>query len=219
MRYGVLGTGTAGRTIGGALVARGHEVTLGSRRAGGDVATAWVAEQRGRDGRAAEGTFADAAAASELAVNATAGAGSVDAVTSAAAQLDGTVLVDVANPLDFSGGLPPEVLASTRGSLAERIQAAVPGARVVKALNTMNAAVMVDPASLPGPHTVFVAGDDAAAKADVAAFLGELGWPAQDVLDLGGLASARGLELYLPFWLQIMAATGSPHFNIAVVRR
>lgn len=216
MRYGVLGTGTVGRTIGGRLVALGHEVTMGSRQAGGGPATAWVAAH---GERARQGTFADAADAGDLVVNATAGIASVDAVLAAGAdRLAGKVLVDIANPLDFSAGMPPAVRASTTDSLAERIQAAVPGARVVKALNTMTAAVMVDPASLPGRHTVFVAGDDPAAKAEVGGLLAAFGWPPADVLDLGGIAAARGLELFLPFWLQVMGATGTPHFNIAVVR-
>ncbi len=103
-------------------------------------------------------------------------------------------------------------------SLGERIQAAFPEARVVKTLNTMNADVMVHPRSLAGTHSVFVAGDDADAKATASTLLQGFGWAPEEIVDAGGIAAARGLELYLPLWLSLMGSLGSPTFNVAVVR-
>ena len=213
MRIGVLGTGMVGQTIATKLVELGHEVTMGSRSAGGEKATEWV---RTAGGGAAEGSFADAAAHGELVFNCTAGTASIEALRAAGdEELRGKVLVDVANPLDFSKGMPPTLSVSNDDSLAEQIQRAFPETRVVKALNTVNASVMVNP--IAGSN-LFVCGDDAAAKEQVTGLLGEFGWPADSVLDLGGIDGARGAEMYLPLWLRMMGALGTPSFNIAVVR-
>ncbi len=122
----------------------------------------WHAAHRGID----VATFADAAAGADLVVNATNGAGSLEALTAAGAEnLAGKVLMDIANPLDFSHGFPPSLNPVNTDSLGEQIQRAFPEARVVKTLNTMTASVMVDPASVAGgDHSVFVSGNDAAAK-------------------------------------------------------
>src|SRR2546430_8673963 len=156
MKFGVLGSGMVGSAIAGKLVSRGHEVRMGSRTASNEKAAAWVsAAGKG----ASQGTFADAAAFGEIVFNCTSGAGSVDAVRAAEAQnLRGKVLVDVANPLDFSKGMPPTLFVSNDDSLAEHIQAALPEAKVVKALNTINANVMVDPRRVPGETDVFGCG-------------------------------------------------------------
>jgi predicted dinucleotide-binding enzyme len=201
---GVLGTGVVGETIAARLAELGHDVLIGSRTAKSDRVV----------------TFADAAAHGHLLVNATGGLVSIDALTAAntAGALDGKVLIDVSNPLDFSEGFPPKVLATDRESCSERIQAAFPQARVVKALNTMNMALGVNPRSLPATHSTFIAGNDDDAKADVRALLRTLGWGDEEILDLGDLTGARGLELYLTLWLRLMGTVGGPTFNIHVVR-
>ena len=214
MRFGVLGTGAVGRSIASKLVELGHEATMGSRQAGNEKAVEWV-ESAGEG--AAEGSFADAAEAGEVVFNCTAGTASLAALEAAGAErLAGKVLVDVANPLDFSQGMPPTLSVCNDDSLAEQIQRAFPDARVVKALNTVNAAVMTDPATVPGDHDMFVAGNDEQAKADVASLLESFGW--RSILDLGDLTAARGLEMYLPLWLRLMGAIGGPGFNIHVAR-
>ena len=201
MRIGVLGTGMVGRALSGRLAELGHDVLVGSRTAG--------------DGAV---TFADAAAHGELVFNCTNGAASLDALTAAGADnLDGKVLIDVTNSLDFSGG-GPALFTSTTESLGERIQAAFPGARVVKSLNTINCNLMVDAASVPGDHVVFVCGNDDGAKARTRELLGEFGWTPERVIDLGDITAARGTEHYLMLWLRVMRTVGSPNFNIAVVR-
>jgi 8-hydroxy-5-deazaflavin:NADPH oxidoreductase len=211
----VLGTGVVGRTLATKLVSVGHEVMMGSRQSGNEAAVAW-AEASGQ--LADQGNFAEAAGFGELIVNATAGTASLDALVSAEAEnLAGKVVLDVANPLDFSGGMPPTLSVCNTDSLAEQIQRAFPEARVVKSLNTVNADVMVDPGIVPGSHTIFVAGEDAGAKAVVKEILGELGWPAGNVMDLGGLEAARGMEMYLPLWLALYGATGTAHVSVKVV--
>jgi predicted dinucleotide-binding enzyme len=164
------------------------------------------------------GSFADAAAHGELVVNATAGEASLDALREAGeANLAGKVLVDIANGLDFSRGMPPTLLVANTDSLGERIQRAFPAVRVVKALNTMNALLMVNPRQLAdGDHTVFLCGDDPEAKALVTRLLTELGW--RDVIDLGDLTAARATEMVLPIWLRLTGTLQTPAFNFKVVR-
>ncbi|MBW3657018.1 MAG: NADP oxidoreductase [Actinobacteria bacterium] len=201
MRIGILGTGTVARTLGDALGGAGHDVVLGSRTAGEDKIT-----------------FAEAVAHGELLVNATAGAGSVDAIgASARADREGKVLLDVSNPLDFPSG-ELRLTVSNDDSLGEVIQRAFPELRVVKSLNTVTASVMVDPGSVPGDHVLFLAGADPTAKAVVRDLLGELGWRDVQLIDLGGIAGARGMEMYLPLWLTLMQTLGTPVFNVTVER-
>jgi predicted dinucleotide-binding enzyme len=216
MRIGVLGTGIVGRTLAGALVDGGHEVRMGSRSAGNEAAVAW-AGQAGEG--ASEGTFADAAGFGELVVNATSGAASLDALGAAGTeQLAGKVLLDVANPLDFSRGMPPTLTVCNDDSLAERIQRAFADVHVVKSLNTVTAALMVQPGLLPGRHTMFVCGNEAAAKAQVGELLHGFGWAPDAILDLGDISAARGMEMYLPLWLRLYGATGTAIVNVEVRR-
>jgi 8-hydroxy-5-deazaflavin:NADPH oxidoreductase len=216
MKAAVLGTGSVGRTIGSKLLVLGHEVTMGSRSPDGEALREWV-DGAGEGGGG--GTFAAAAAAGELVFNCTAGAASLEALTAAGADnLAGKTLIDVSNPLDFSRGMPPTLTVCNDDSLGERIQAAFPAARVVKALNTVNAAVMVEPVRVPGAHSIFVCGDDEGAKAETTDLLESFGWPRDAVVDLGGIEAARGTEMYLPLWLRLMGALGSSEFNIEVRR-
>jgi hypothetical protein len=103
-------------------------------------------------------------------------------------------------------------------SLGEQIQRAFPETRVVKALNTMNANVMVDPSLVPGEHDLFLCGNDEGAKAQVVELLESFGWPADRIVDLGDITAARGQELYLALWLSLMSAVDGAAFNIHVAR-
>lgn len=214
MRYAVLGTGPVGQAIAGKLAALGHDVVMGSRSADNPKALDWAGEHG-----VAVATFADAAASAERVVNATGGVVSLDVLTLADADnLAGKVLIDISNPLDPTSGFPPTLSVANTDSLAEQLQRAFPATRVVKALNTMTASVMVDPASVPGDHLVFVCGDDARAKAEVGDLLAELGWPAARVVDLGDLTGARALEAYVTLWVRLYGRLGTGLFNIAVLR-
>jgi predicted dinucleotide-binding enzyme len=226
MDIAVLGTGIVGRTLAGRLAELGHSVVIGTRdpeatRArtaqdamGNPPVSVWLDAHLD----VPLSTFHDAAAGAEIVVNATGGSGAVPAVEAAGAEgLDGKVLVDVSNPLDFSQGFPPSLFVKDTDSLAEQIQRAVPGARVVKTLNTMNADLMVHPRQLAdGDHSVFVSGDDAAAKHTVTELLTSFGHT--DVIDLGDLSTARGAEMVLPIWLRLMGAIGKPRFQFKIVR-
>ena len=214
MNTAVLGTGVVGQTLATKLVALGHAVTMGSRQAGNQKASVWAASA---GDLASEGSFADAAASAALVINATAGFASIEALTAAGAHnLAGKVLVDVANALDLSRGMPPTLQPCNTDSLGEQIQRTFPEARVVKSLNTVNCDVMVNPGIVPGSHTMFVAGNDDRAKAEVRGLLESFGWPPGDVMDLGDITGARGMEMYLPLWLRLWGATGTGHLNVKV---
>jgi predicted dinucleotide-binding enzyme len=211
MRCAVLGTGMVGRTLATRLAELGHDVRLGTRD---------PAATRDRDDwQDLPGvelvTFADATAGADIVLHAGNGASALDLLAQAG-DLSGKVLVDISNPLDFSAGFPPTLSVKDTDSLGEMIQRAVPDALVVKTLNTLNADLMAHPDRLPEPTTVFVSGDDAGAKGQVAALLTELGH--RDVIDLGGIETSRGVEMWLPLWLRVMGALGTAEFNLRIVR-
>ena len=214
MRFGVLGTGMVGQAIAGKLVDLGHETMMGARQMGNAKATAWASEA---GELALEGSFADAAAHGEMLVNATAGVASLEALEAAGAEnLEGKVLIDIANPLDFSKGMPPTFSVCNTDSLAEQIQRTFPRARVVKALNTITAAVMIEPALVPGDHNVFICGNDEGAKASVSQLLATFGWPAGTVIDIGDISGARATEMYLALWLRLLQKAGTAQLNVEV---
>jgi len=214
MRIGIIGTGTVGQTLGSKLVALGHDVTLGSRSKGNAAATDW-AERNGPRGRA--GTFAEAAEFGELVIVATGGTVAPAAVALAGPEnLAGKTVLDVSNPLVFSPTGELTLDPVNTDSVGEQLQRALPESRVVKALNTVTVSVMVAPDKVPGEHQLFVAGADAEAKSQVAALLGEFGWPAERVLDLGGIDAARGMEMLMPFWMRLMRHFGHADFNYSI---
>ena len=200
-----------GRAIAPRLAGLGHAVRLGTR----DPAAT----------RAREGwtdlpdvplvTFAEATDGADLVVHAGSGAAALDLLAQAG-DLAGAVLLDVSNPLDFSAGFPPTLAVKDTDSLAEQLQRALPDTRVVKSLNTLTADLMVHPERLPEPTSVFVSGDDADAKRLVTDLLTEIGH--RDVIDLGGIETARGAEMWLPLWLRLMGALGTAEFNLKIVR-
>jgi predicted dinucleotide-binding enzyme len=203
VKIGVLGTGVAGRTIAAKLVELGHDVRVGSRAAKDDAVT-----------------FADAASFGEIVFNCTAGDKSLEALRMAEADnLADKILVDVANPLDFSQGMPPILAVCNADSLGEEIQRLFPRSKVVKALNTVNCNVMVNPSVVPGEHDVFICGNDEGAKSEVRELVRAFGWPDEHIIDLGDIAGARGMEMYLPLWLRLMDVVGGgATFNIKVAR-
>jgi predicted dinucleotide-binding enzyme len=211
-----MGTGMVGNTIASKLVGLGHEVMMGSRTSDNPKAAAWVASA---GANASQGTFEDAAKFGEVVFNCTSGMGSLAALEQAGAEnLSGKIIVDLANALDFSKGFPPTLAVCNTDSLAEQIQRAFPDARVVKTLNTVNCLVMVNPALIPGDHTIFVSGNDSDAKETVCGYLSEwFGWPARNIMDLGDITSARAVEMMLPLWLQVFGAMQNPNVNVHVV--
>jgi 8-hydroxy-5-deazaflavin:NADPH oxidoreductase len=226
VRFGILGTGVVGKTIAVRLDGLGHDVIVGTRNPeetlsrtdpdqyGNPPFGAWQEEHP----EVRLGTFAEAAAHGDMVVNATAGAVSLEALEQAGEDnLNGKILIDIANPLDFSKGMPPTLLVSNIDSLGEQIQRRFPEAKVVKTLHTMNAYLMVDPAQLAATdHTVFVSGDDAEAKARVSELLRSFGW--SDIIDLGDITTARGTEMVLPIWVRLFGVFQKPIYNFKIVR-
>jgi hypothetical protein len=218
MRVSVLGTGNVGDTIGSKLIELGHSVMIGSRSANNEKALAFVAKN---GAMASAGTFADAAAFGEIIFNCTKGEASLDALKLAGAALDGKILVDVANPLDFSHGMPPGLVPalSNFNSLGEEIQRSFPKVKVVKTLNTMWCGLMVNPRMIgDGDHVNYLCGNDAEAKDKVRALLKTFGWKDEQLLDLGDITNARGTEAVLPIWLRVWGATKTGAFNFRIVR-
>jgi 8-hydroxy-5-deazaflavin:NADPH oxidoreductase len=214
MKIGVLGTGTVGITLGTKLVELGYQVKMGSRTPDNEKAAEWV--KRAGEG-ASQGTFADAASFGEVLFNCTGGGVSIEALKLAGAQnLKGKTLVDVANTLDFSKGMPPTLTVLNTDSLGEQIQREFPEAKVVKTLNTVAAPIMVDPKLVQGDHDVFMSGDDPQAKGQVQRILREFGW--RNVIDLGDISTARGTEMWLALWVRLMMGFQSPMFNVHIQR-
>lgn len=225
MKIGILGSGMVGQNLGAALARAGHDVVLGTRTPDdldgerGRMAQPLRAWLEHAGARAHAGTFADAAAHGEVVINATSGTGALEALKLAGeASLRGKVLIDTANPLDFSRGMPPTLTVCNDDSLGERIQREFPTVRVVKTLNTTNTLVMTAPGQIGnGEHTMFLCGNDADAKQRVSQYLKDwFGW--KDIIDLGDITNARGMEMILPLWVRIMGALGTPMFNFRIVR-
>ncbi len=222
MKVAIIGSGIVGQTLGKKLVEMGHDVILGTRDPLKlDESKGWAGSLNdwlnAVGNKATVATFATAAAHGEIIINATHGMASLAALQIAGAEnLRGKILIDVANELDFSQGMPPKSLATDTISLGEKIQAAFPNTKVVKTLNTMNCQMMVDPKQLAdGNHTVFVSGNDADAKAQVTALLQSFGWT--DIFDLGDITSARGTEMMMPIWLRVFGKLGNVPYNLKIV--
>ncbi|MDB5563099.1 MAG: hypothetical protein JWN11_2517 [Hyphomicrobiales bacterium] len=212
MKIGVLGTGVAGQAIAGKLQSLGHDVMMGGRSADNEKAVAFKVRAGGR-----AGAFSDAAAHGDVLFNCTRGDATIDVLHQAGeANLGEKVLIDVANPLDFSKGFPPTLTIANTDSLAEMIQREFPAVKVVKTLNTVTASIMIEPKKLPGAHSVFLSGNDAAAKGRARDFLVAFGWTS--IIDLGDITSARGPEQLLPLWIQLYRALGTAEFNVAVIK-
>ncbi len=212
MKMGILGSGGVGQTISARLIELGHDVMIGTRDT--TKLVQWqTANQKGK-----LGSFSDAARFGEMIFNATSGGGSLNALGMAGKEnLKDKILVDISNPLDYSKGFPPFLFVSNTDSLAEQIQREFPQTKVVKSLNTINAQVMVYPQKVGGGnHTVFVGGDDQAAKIQVIDLLRSFGWA--DIMDLGDLSSSRGTEAYLLLWVRMYSKVQTSLINVKVTQ-
>src|SRR6476620_2590413 len=215
-KIGVLGTGMVGNTIGSKLIQLGYDVMMGSRSATNEKAQAW---KTANGEKASVGTFEDAAKFGEIIFNCTKGEISLDVFKMAGPEnFDGKTIIDIANPLDFSQGMPPSLIPelSNTNSLGEEIQKLLPKANVVKSLNIVNCEVMVDARKSGGDPTMFVSGNSAEAKAEVTEILKQFNW--NDIIDLGDITTARGTEMLLPIWLRTWMATGNGYFAFKIVR-
>lgn len=218
MKIAVLGTGMVGNALGTKLVQVGHEVTMGSRSAKNEMAQKW-ASSLGK--RAHTATFRDAAAFGEIVISCTGGVHSMEALESVGADpIRGKILIDVSNPLqqDKEGAM---ILGfCNNDSLGERIQKAFPRTRVVKALNTVNCDIMIEPSRVPGDHNLFICGNDPAAKKQVSEHLSDwFNWKIDNIIDVGDITAARGTEMMMPLWMRLFQGViGHSHFNWQIVR-
>jgi len=225
MRIGILGTGIVGRSHAARLASLGHDVAIGPHdvaktlsRTEGDAMgnppfSAWQREHKGVKLL----TFAEAASHGEMVFDALRGEAALSVIEVLTSELEGKVLVDIANPLDFSKGMPPTLTVCNTDSLGEQIQRALPRVRVVKIFNTVSAFLQVDPGQLAGGnHDLFICGNDATAKELAGKIAKSYGW--KTVIDLGDITSARGMEMLMPVWLRLWGAFGSPSFNYKIVR-
>jgi predicted dinucleotide-binding enzyme len=196
MKVAILGTGTVGQHLAKGFVGLGHEVIFGTRNPDGESARKALAAV-GPGVRAA--TFADAAKAADFAVLATSWEGTESAVKLAgAANLAGKLVIDAINPLAVGAGGPTLAVGHST-SAAELIQGWLPQAKVVKAFNIVTATHMVNPQLAGGPPTMFIAGNDAAAKQQVLGILKDFGW---ESIDIGALDGARLLEPLAMLWIR-----------------
>ncbi|HUC85606.1 MAG TPA: NAD(P)-binding domain-containing protein [Candidatus Acidoferrales bacterium] len=196
MNIGVLGSGIVGQTLASGFLQHGHAAMIGTREPGAPPLRKWL----GVNPKGSVGTFEDAARFGELVVLASLGRAATPVIELAGqANLAGKVLIDTTNPI---ADLPPvdgvlQYFTGPNESLAENIQMAAPQTRVVKAFNSVGAARMVNPYFEQGPPTMFIAGNDSAAKSTVSALLRELGW---EPFDCGGLVAARAIEPLCMLW-------------------
>lgn len=195
MNIAVLGTGKVGSALGQKLASAGHQVTYGSRTPS-DAAV----------------SHRDAVDGADVVVTALPGTDVVATLDAVGADVLGGKIV-----LDPSAALTAEMAMAYPGdSVAQQVQTRFPQARVVKTLNTMNFTIMVDPMDSLEVATVFVSGDDLAAKSQVKDLLGDLGWPADSILDLGGIETALATEHVAPLFFATVRALQTPKFNITV---
>jgi predicted dinucleotide-binding enzyme len=216
MKIAVLGTGSVGKTIANKLIQLKHEVKMGSRTADNKKAADWVSSA---GNNATQGTFAEASAFGEIIFNCTKGDASLEVLKLAGENnLNGKILIDISNPLDFSKGMPPTLLICNDNSLGETIQKNYSNAKVVKTLNTMSCTIMVNPSLVTGDHSVFLSGNDADAKAQVKKILASFGWADKNMIDVGDITTSRGTEQLLPIWVRLYGVFGNANFNFNIVK-
>jgi len=226
MKIGIFGTGIVGQTIAEKLIDLGHEVMIGTRNKENLLARKEpdsfgrppFIEWHKSNSKVGLGTLSETAEFGELLINAMQGNGTISALKSIGDELlSGKILIDIANPLDFSQGFPPSLTICNTDSLAEHIQRTFPELKVVKSLNTMNANLMVNPRMIGEDQTVFLSGNDNRAKDTVKHLLQSFGWKESEMLDLGDITTARASEQLLPIWVRIYSGIGNPMFNFRIV--
>ncbi len=226
MKISVFGTGSVGQAFATKLVALQHTVTLGTRNVERTLAntekdrygTPTISEFLAINPNVKLLPFETAAEEADLVILVTKGEGAKDALQFAGKTIDGKVILDITNPLDFSSGGLPTLFLSNTTSLGEVLQETFPTAKFVKSLNTMYNGVMLNPRMLSEDSTVFLSGNYADAKNVVINLLKSFGWKESEMLDLGDMSTARGTESLLPVWLRIWTATQNGAFNFKVAR-
>lgn len=215
MKYGILGAGDVACSIGGKLIALGHEVMLGSRNAANEKAEKWV---KANGNRASHGTFTDTARFGERIFLCVRGVHSLEVIETVGEEnLAGKILIDQTNPFIYKDGhisLDPQYSGMT--CLGEEVQKRLPQAKVVKTLNYLCSHLMVAPQQLPESVTGFYCGNDTEAKAAVTKLLKDFGW--QDTMDLGDISMSRYTEMLGAFWPAVYGQLGHMNWGFKLVR-
>jgi len=194
MKVGILGSGAVAQVLAGGFLKYNHEVMLGTRD------QSKLAEWKTKNLKASIGSFADAAAFGELVVLAVKGTAAAEAIrTAGPAALAGKAVMDVTNPI---ADLPPEngvirFFTDLNESLMERLQKEFPAIRFVKAFNSVGSAGMIDPTFAGGRPTMFVCGNNDAAKKTVTGVVEQFGWEPED---MGKAEAARAIEPLCMLW-------------------
>lgn len=222
MKIAILGTGTVAQTLANVLSTLGYPLMLGTRQVSDTLHRKSFADWHQQNQSINIGNFEEAAAFGDCIINALQGHATLSVLKQIPkASLDHKVMIDIANPLDFSHGFPPcliEGLHNTH-SLGEAIQQLLPDTFVVKTLNTMWCGLMVNPQLInDGNHINYICGNDDSAKQRVLKLLNAFGWKNENILDLGDISNARGTESTLLLWTRIYAATKSGAFNMNIVK-
>jgi 8-hydroxy-5-deazaflavin:NADPH oxidoreductase len=230
MKIAIFGTGAVGQTLASKLAESKHDVMIGTRNVA-EKSKSTVKDNYGNPSfsewyktnkKVKLGSFAEAAAFGEIIVNATHGGSSLSALKLANAKdLEGKILIDIANPLDFSKGMHPGLLPglNNTNSLGEEIQKTFPKTMVVKTLNTMWCGLMVNTGMIGGgDHINYISGNDTNAKIKVKKLLSQLGWHNENIIDIGDISGARATESLMPIWLRVMGVLQSPAFNFKIIR-
>lgn len=203
-KIGVLGSGDVGQRLAGGFAGHGYDVMLGSRTPNSEKLQTW---RKSIKGKVATGTFAEAASHGDVVLIATLGAATEALLDQIGPKpFSGKVVIDVTNPLVFSKEGPPGLFVGTTDSLGERVQRRLPGAKVVKAFNTVPNVRMVDPKFKAGAFRMLIAGNDAGAKKRTEEILKDFGWAG--AIDAGGIESARWLEALTALWVRTAMAVG-----------
>jgi len=230
MKISIIGTGSVGQTIALKLAELGHNVMIGTRNVSDKLAITAkdsygnppFGEWLKANSKVKLGSFAESAAFGEIIINATHGGSSLTALKLAEAKnLSGKILIDIANPLDFSKGMPPSLLPglNNTNSLGEEIQKTFPDTKVVKTLNTMWCGLMVNPGMIGGgDHINYISGNDADAKTEVKKLLNQFGWRNENLIDLGDITASRATESLLPVWLRVWGVTQNGAFNFRLIK-
>ena len=227
MKLFILGSGVVGQVLATKFIDLGHSVWMGTRDPeatrtrttpnpqSGISFAAWHAKNQ----EVQLCAFSQAPGDADLILNATAGVISIEALEMVGEmKLSGKVLIDLANPLDFSKGMPPTLTICNSDSLGEQIQRRFPATYVVKGLNTVNCQVMVAPDLVPGEHELYICGNEDSAKKKTLDLLGQIGWPEKRIIDLGGIQASRGTEMLMPFWMSMVGTLGTPLINYKMER-
>jgi 8-hydroxy-5-deazaflavin:NADPH oxidoreductase len=228
MKVAILGTGNVGQTFAEKFISLGYQVMMGTRNVESTLArkdnngNSVFREWHSKNEAVQLGTFSDTVKFGEIILNALQGAATISTLEACnASDFDDKIIIDIANPLDFSRGFPPALIEglNNTNSLGEEVQKILPKAKVVKTLNTMYSGIMINPGMVNnGSHTNYICGNDADAKAKVIEILKSFGWNADNILDLGDITNARGTESTLLIWTRIYGATQTGAFNLSIVK-